>query len=292
MTAARLIQNPLYSSPGSARTLPSRMPAFSTSPVSRLPGVPGTMPRIRADRESEPHRAAAWMLAVALCFTGAGVAGAVRPVVDLPPATDAPVSPAPVVPVQELSMTDLTDAPDETAAAAGPPEAPPAPQEQSPPDILTVQDVFAVPPAAPIESVLSIPDPTPPRPALQPRREQSAPRHAESVPRSATGNTAPAAQPASSTGGGSGGTAAAGRGGKGKFPKPPYPAFAKAKGLTGTVSLSVRVSAAGDVTGASVSGSSGSSELDSYAASWVTRRWKWPAGTARSFRLPVSFRLR
>jgi len=284
MTTARLVQNPLYSSPGSARTLPSHMPAFSTSPVPRPSGVPGATPRIDSDREREPYRVAAWLLAVAVCFAGAGLAGAVRPVVDLPPATHATAPPAPAVPVQELTMTDLADSPDETAAAV-PPEAPPTLDEQSPPDILTEQDVFEVPPAAPIESVLGIPDSTPPRPAPKPRR-------AEPTPRSATGSTAPAAQPAPSTGGGSGGAAAAGRGGKGKFPKPPYPAFAKAKGLTGTVSLSIKVSAAGDVTAASVSGSSGSSELDSYAASWVTRRWKWPAGAARSFRLPVSFQLR
>lgn len=35
--------------------------------------------------------------------------------------------------------------------------------------------------------------------------------------------------------------ASAGVAGKGKFPKPPYPAFAKTLGLAGSVTLSVRV---------------------------------------------------
>lgn len=289
MTAAPAAKVPLYSSPGSARTLSRRVPAFATGSVPLPPAVnSGSVTRL-LDQPRESWRALAWMLAVAVCFVGAGLAGTVRPVVDSDwkeRRTIAP--PAPVVPVEDISMADFADSLDEPDAAAGPPDQPLTADEKPPEPLLTEEDVFDVPPAAPIESALRIVEPTPVRPSPTPR-----PRPAESSPSrpaaaSATNN---GATPPASTGG-AGGPATSGRGGKGKFPKPPYPAFAKAKGLTGTVTLSIKVSAAGDVTSASVSGSSGSSELDNHAASWVSRRWKWPAGAARSYRLPVSFRLR
>ena len=165
--------------------------------------------------------------------------------------------------------------------------------------------MLEVPPAPEIEPALRVLEPLPARPqekpAAQPRpepapRTKPSPRRTESPPSTAPvpGRAAPGPAKTPGTPGGTGtaGTAKAGRGGKGKFPKPPYPSFAKAAGLTGTVTLSVRVSPDGSATSVSVSGSSGSSQLDSYAASWVQTRWRWPAGEARTFRLPVRFNLR
>jgi protein TonB len=285
MTAVRTAKVPLYSSPGSARTASRRVFAASTRSTSPVPhGTATTVPRL-LEQPRESWRGVAWMLAVAACFVSAGLAGAARPVVDLQTADRGKAEPpAPAVPVEDITMADLADSPDEPEAAAGPLEEP-VPAEEKP--MLTEEDIFEVPPAAPIETALRIFEPAPVKtaPAPQPRRTDPAKTRPATSASVTGGSPSPTAE-------GAGGTAAAGSGGKGKFPKPPYPAFAKAKGLTGTVSLSVRVSAAGDVTSASVAGSSGSSELDSYAASWVTRRWKWPAGAARSFRLPVSFRLR
>ncbi len=220
------------------------------------------------------------MLAIAVSFLSAGLAGVARPVFDFASSATSGIEPPPEVPVEEISMADLADTPDEPEAAAGPPEEP-VPAADSPPEpLLTAEVIYEVPPAPPLESAMRIYEPAlaklKPTPAPQPRRtEPSAPRPAAP--------SGPAAPP---------GPAPAARGGKGKFPPPPYPSFAKAKGLTGTVTLSVRVSAAGDVTSASVAGSCGAAALDAHAASWVTRRWKWPAGAARSFRLPVTFRLR
>ncbi len=287
MIAARAANVPLYSSPGSARTASRRVFASSARSLSVPAGTATTAPRL-LEQPQESWRGIAWMLAVAVCFAGAGFAGAARPVVDLDHNRQPKVeTPAPIVPVEDITMSDLADSPDEPEAAAGLPEDP-APAEETPPEpMLTEEDVFEVPPAAPIETALRVFEPAPvrPTPSPQPRRAEPARPRPATASSATGGSTAPSA-------GGAGGTAAAGRGGKGKFPKPPYPAFAKAKGLSGTVTLSIKVSAAGDVTSASVAGSSGSSELDGYAASWVTRRWKWPAGVARSFRLPVSFRLR
>jgi protein TonB len=228
------------------------------------------------------------MLAVAILFAGAGIAGTARPVVDLDfKERRTPQTPPPVVPVEDISMSDLAELPAEPEAAAGLPVQPLPADATLPEPLLTEDDVFVVPQAAPVESALRVVEPTPvrPSPAPQPKPANSSPS------RPAAASVTNGAALSASTGGAEG-TATSGRGGKGKFPKPPYPAFAKAKGLTGTVTLSIKVSATGDVISASVSGSSGSSELDSHAASWVSRRWKWPAGAARSFRLPVSFRLK
>lgn len=284
MTAASAGKVPLSSTPGSARTPARFVPAIITR---SLPGAPAL--RVAAGSRREPFAAAAWMLAIAVSFLSAGLAGVARPVLEFRSAGTAKIEPPPEVPVEEIRMADLADTPDEPEAAAGPPDQPPAPADEPPDPLLTAEDIYEVPPAPPLETAMRIYEPAlanpKPTPAPQPRRAVPA------APRPAAAAPAPAAKPSPPVGG-TGGTAASGRGGKGKFPPPPYPAFAKAKGLTGTVTLSVRVSAAGDVTSASVAGSCGASELDAHAAAWVTRRWKWPAGPARSFRLPVTFRLR
>jgi protein TonB len=77
-----------------------------------------------------------------------------------------------------------------------------------------------------------------------------------------------------------------------RLPAPPYPLFARNRGLQGTTFLNITVSASGSVAKAEVVGSSGYSELDRYAAGWVQKRWRWPAGELRIFRQPVVFRLR
>jgi protein TonB len=77
-----------------------------------------------------------------------------------------------------------------------------------------------------------------------------------------------------------------------RLPAPPYPSFARSRGLQGTTFLSITVSPSGSVAKVEVAGSSGYSELDRYAAGWVQKRWRWPAGDQRIFRQPVVFRLR
>jgi TonB family protein len=62
--------------------------------------------------------------------------------------------------------------------------------------------------------------------------------------------------------------------------------------MQGTVRLSISVGPSGAVEGVSVIGSTGFSALDSYAASWVRRNWRWPGGASNRYTLPLTFRLR
>jgi periplasmic protein TonB len=230
------------------------------------------------------------MLAVAIAFLGAGLAGIARPVVDVP-ADWLSVSPPPpaVIAVEDITMADLPDEPavEEVPNELPPDSSPPPDDTESPPEpepVLTEKDIMPVPGAPRIEPALRPIDPVPREKQKDPPRSANPPA---SMPRPDA--TAPAGNGSGGVGGGGG---AGVKGGRGKFPKPPYPSFARSRGLTGTVTLSIKVDPSGDVSGVSVAGSTGSSQLDEYAASWVSRRWKWPAGAARVFRMPVTFRLR
>lgn len=151
-------------------------------------------------------------------------------------------------------------------------------------EILTAEDLFTVPAAAPVEDMLKPETPRPPQPAPRPR---SAPSTASRAP--ATGSTATT----TSASGGTGGTGTSARGSsKGYFPAPPYPAAARTRGIQGTVYLSITFGADGRVTSASVSRSSGYSDLDRAASDWVRRNWRAPAGQTGTYRQPVQFRLR
>jgi TonB family protein len=153
--------------------------------------------------------------------------------------------------------------------------------------VLDADELLAVPPAAAVEAMV---EPLA-RGRAEPRVNPAVPRRAATA--TATGTTGAAA--AATTGATAGATGAAGRpGGMGvaRLPAPPYPSFARSRGLQGTTFLSITVSPSGSVAKVEVAGSSGYSELDRYAAGWVQKRWRWPAGDQRIFRQPVVFRLR
>ena len=149
-------------------------------------------------------------------------------------------------------------------------------------EAMTVEDVFAVPTAPKIEDALRPVDPVvKPKPAPTPPRPRT-----PSVARSSGGTPS-----ATSQSGSAGGTGATGTG-RGKFPSPPYPSFARSSGMQGTVRLSISVGASGAVESVTVMGSTGFSNLDEYAASWVRRNWRWPGGSAKRYSLPLTFKLR
>ncbi len=149
-------------------------------------------------------------------------------------------------------------------------------------EAMTVEDVFAVPTAPKIEDALRPVDPVvKPKPAPTPPRPRT-----PSVARSSGGP--PSATPQSGSAGGTGATGT----GRGKFPSPPYPSFARGSGMQGTVRLSISVGASGAVESVTVMGSTGFSNLDEYAASWVRRNWRWPGGSAKRYSLPLTFKLR
>ena len=157
--------------------------------------------------------------------------------------------------------------------------------------VLTAEDVFEVPAADPVEPLLKVDTPRrsePDRPSTTPR--SSAPSTAS---RSAASSSTSTSTSTSAGSGGTGGTGTSARGSsKGYFPAPPYPASARSRGMAGTVYLSITFGADGRVTSASVSRSSGYSELDRTASDWVRRNWRGPAGKAGTYRQPVQFRLR
>lgn len=115
-------------------------------------------------------------------------------------------------------------------------------------------------------------------------------RQAEGKP--GTGGVSGGAAVGRSGGERSGGAVAGGvKGGKGRMPQPPYPGFARSRGLQGTVVVSIRASADGSVTSASVARSSGHADLDRYAVSWIRGRWKLAAGQTSATQT-IHFRIR
>jgi protein TonB len=261
-------------------------------------------PRSRSSQANpeRPSLALSWVLAITLTCLTTGLIGLLTPtrlpIGDLFLAS-APQGQQP----GELAMLEMTAPPSAEATQS---ESSPDSQEQPPIDLpelppvaldlpeltaaLTTEDVFAIPAAPPIETLLKPDTPRPPQPtpSTKPRTSSAPPSAKPSANSSSTGN--PSATPGS---GGTGGTGTSSRGSsKGYFPAPPYPASAKSRGLQGTLQLSITFGADGRVTTTSVSRSSGYSELDSAASAWVRRNWRAPAGQSGTFRQPIQFRLR
>ncbi|MFN0126461.1 MAG: energy transducer TonB [Verrucomicrobiales bacterium] len=163
-------------------------------------------------------------------------------------------------------------------------------------EALTADDVFVIPVAPAVEEMeqeaRKPPKPVAVRPTVRPTaggKPASTPERSRTTG-GAVGRPDGTATGAG-TGSGTGGTAGRGRG-AGYFPTPPYPAQARSRGQQGTVQLMVVFGADGQVASATVSRSSGYSELDRAAAQWVRRRWRAAAGQVGTFRLPVHFKLR
>jgi protein TonB len=250
-----------------------------------------------------PTMALSWVLAIALACLSIGGLGLTRPVhrpFQLLSMTPAPVGEekfdlamvemsAPTAedssetPVEEIALDMVLPQPETL------PELVPETQEDLPEvaEVLTADDLFTVPAAPPVEDMLKPETPRRPAPTpAPPARPRTTPTTASRSP--ATGSTT-----TGTATGGTGGTGTSARGSsKGYFPAPPYPAAARSRGIQGTVYLSITFGANGRVTAASVSRSSGYSDLDRVAGDWVRRNWRAPAGQIGTFRQPVQFRLR
>jgi protein TonB len=242
-----------------------------------------------------PSEWVSWVLAVGVFCLAVGVVGLGRPVGEV----GREVAPMGAPLGEEALMLDLAGGEaalgEGAAAAAEVGGAEVAAEEMPEPAVaLEVDDVFVVPAAVPVE------------PLVQERRErraEPAPRvAARTTPARGTGNSGGGGTVGRPTGtaqgtgtgaGGGGGTAGAGRGRTtGYFPTPPYPAQARSRGQQGTVQLMIDFAADGRVTRATVSRSSGYTELDRTAAAWVRRHWRAASGQVGTFRLPVHFKLR
>jgi protein TonB len=242
-----------------------------------------------------------WLLALGIGFLAVGIAGVFAnelPLIHLKTLAD--VMHADDLPLIETTMAELQAENTEEPAPAqdAPPETTEVlevemPEEAPPPDLdlpeiaeaMTQEDIFAIPTAPKIEDALKPVDPVlrpKPAPAPTPRKSTTAAR-TPSRPSTTPGTP----------GGTPGGTGTGRSGGRMVTPAPPYPSFAKSQNMQGTVRLSLSVGASGAVEGATVISSTGFSALDSYAANWVRRNWRFPAtGTGKRYTLPLSFRLR
>jgi len=77
--------------------------------------------------------------------------------------------------------------------------------------------------------------------------------------------------------------------GSGAFPRPAYPYQAMLRHETGTVTLSIRFDGEGTPSDVDVLTSSGYSELDASARSWIRTRWHDPSYSNASATVPISF---
>lgn len=275
--------------------------AVPASALLAMPGAsarqaaPAAAPSWRLMSREENFAPLAWLVAVTGCFLLVGLAGLAREdgsfTIEL---GSAGLPAGQELASQETTMAELQamETVEETAVSE-PIEVPiemPAPAELPPeltdlPELvpaLVTEDLFTVPAAPRLETARTPVEAPKPQPKMRPAPTQPTRTARRPTTTAATAGT-----------GGSPGTGMAGAGGGGgRFPSPPYPSFARSRGIQGSVMLTILVNAAGAVESAVVAGSTGYSELDNYAAGWVRRNWRFPPGEARSFKLPIVFKLR
>ncbi|MDZ4289737.1 MAG: energy transducer TonB [Prosthecobacter sp.] len=154
-------------------------------------------------------------------------------------------------------------------------------------EALVTEDVFTVPAAPKIEEALRPVDPAKPRPRPQPAPARPRASRATTMASGTQGGT-------QGSGGGAGGSGAVGAGsGSGKFPKPNYPSSARARGVSGLITLALTIGPAGKVEDAAAISSNGgftSGEQDT-VASYVERNWRFPTGAYRKHTVNIVFNL-
>lgn len=126
-----------------------------------------------------------------------------------------------------------------------------------------------------------------PKPEPKPKPKPQAPRPRPAATVQSTGTGA-----GSGASGAGQGMRTGGMGSRGKRPAPPYPSWARSKGVSGSPKFVIACDATGTITSIRVLITSGNSELDSYASSWIQRRWRFPAGAATTYTVPFIFVLR
>ncbi len=189
-------------------------------------------------------------------------------------------------PIQEEVVEPET--PEEVVEEMVPEEVAPEPEPEVVEPVAPENAIFPVPEKEQMIEPLKLEEVKPkPKPKPQPK-PQPAPRRRPAATQQATTT--------GQTGGGGGGAAqglrTGGAGSKGKFPQPPYPSWARSRGVAGSVTLAVSHDATGTVTSVRVLATCGDSQLDSYTSAFIQRRWRFPAGSPRTHRQQVIYRLR
>lgn len=224
-------------------------------------------------------------LAAWLSVAGFGTVGVLMPdwrdAPEPPPATPAVVETQWLEPEILLGDADPTTdpAPAPPAAEVAPPEPLPAPPE--------------MPEAAAPEPLPEIPDLPPPRPVAPVAK---ATKPAAAAPRPSPPRSTAAARPPSTAAGAPGTPAGAGlsqtaRLAAGRMPSPAYPAEARHKGQTGTVTVEFTVDTSGRVIAAYAKSPSPWPLLNEEAVRTV-RRWRFPPGGVMKLQRPIVFQLR
>jgi TonB family protein len=256
--------------------------------------------RLRQQTRPQEHLALCWLVAVTACFLAVGVAGLFESEDSMPfLLSGVPGEGSGEVSGMEAMMADVQTEDASVAQEVVEPtveitEVPPMTDVVDPvqdlPELtqaLVTEDLFVVPSAPRVETALRPVDPVEPKPVTQP-----APRRTRS---SATASSGRATSGSGSQAGGSGGAGASGMAASaGKFviPRPSYPSSLKALGVSGTVRLSIQVGMSGRPESVSIDSSSGSAALDEFAASWVRRNGRGPAGSPGRIIAPLTFVLR
>ncbi len=269
------------------------------SPQRGIPSV-GRSSLFRAPVED--HFALAWTTAVSSLILAVGILGCFQPDILLEITLGGDSGRASGDDVVDATMAELSMMEQQAVAVQETvmrPEIEPVEIPLEPPVVsdlpelipaLTDEDVFSVPSAPPIEKALTPVDPVP-KPEVKKPAPSAPTRTRSSTSETTTRSTGSSGGSTSGSGSGTG-SSSTGSGGKGSFPQPSYPSYARSRGMEGTVTVTIYVASDGSVSSTKVSGSSGHTTLDQHAASWVRRNWKFPAGAAKTFRVPIVFRLR
>ena len=272
--------------------------SFTVHPAATVPPTPPSHRVSRAVRSGRVPTGngewLAWCIGIQALLLALAITGIVsRPSRDRAATWEAHTPPGDV-PVMEMAAANRL--PGEVLPGATPAHATEVPAPPMP-EILE----SAIAPAAParlamdaILEALPMPDE---HPSANPAKVGNpAPRPAA---RPAPATSARTSRQASGGGTGAGPVAGAGEvvpqvfqsAGSGRFPLPPYPPDAKRRGHEGKVTVDVDVDATGRPGLPRIESSSGYPALDRAAVSWINRRWRWPAGPARVFRIPIVFKL-
>lgn len=212
---------------------------------------------LQPDREDR-HRHLAWAISVCLAFLSVGLLGVrSRPLEQKPVATITEVVPVVFLPPAVAASTAVEP------VSEGPPEAGVEPVPEVPVVATVVaEDLGEVLFPAPMEGLM-----------VKAPARRADPGPAAAMP------VRPGVFDASAAAGGS-------------FPPPPYPAEALRREVQGTVTLSVVVDDRGRLDRVDLRDSSGSALLDRHSVQWVTHRWRFPAGSARHYYVPIVYQLK
>lgn len=261
-----------------ATTLAWRFPAFGEVPVGL-----------------------SWLFGLSTSFLVIGIVGMFA--ADLPPISlksayvEAQIEELPLLDAPMAELATLEEAAEESATEETPSEMPTeftevpevTPLDLDLPEIadaLTEKDIFAIPTAPKVEDALRPIDPeVKPRPRPTP----------EPTPRKSTATRSTPPRTGGSPGGSTGGTPGGAAGGVRRITQssPPYPSFAKAAGMQGTVSLAITFAPSGYVASVRVTGTSGYSALDQNTADYVRRNFRaTPSSSSSTYSKRFTFRLR